>query len=366
MEVKQAEAVCEEDVSSVKQAEAVCEKDAPALKQTGGNPLVTLAAVVIIIAGLISAKTIVIPILLSVFITILISPLLIWLQAKGLNNTFSMIAAVLILIIGMTLFGFLISNSLNEFSLNLPVYEEKMHALVQELIAFMQAQGVEFSEKMISELIDPTKMAQFVSGILKGMGAALTNGLMILLLVIFMLLEASILPKKLLAIHADASSHAQEFLNNVKQYMMIKSVFSAITGLLVYIALLFIGLDYALLWGVLAFLLNFVPNIGSIIAAIPAVILALIQLGFIGALEVAVLFLLVNIILGSVLEPKYMGQGLGLSTLVVFVSLIFWGWVFGPVGMLLSIPLTIMLKLALQSYPQTMWIAILLDSEVKE
>jgi predicted PurR-regulated permease PerM len=116
----------------------------------------------------------------------------------------------------------------------------------------------------------------------------------------------------------------------------------------------------------LAFLLNFVPNIGSIIAAIPAVILALIQLGFIGAIEVAVIFMLVNIILGSVLEPKYMGQGLGLSTLVVFVSLIFWGWAFGPVGMLLSIPLTITLKLALQSNPQTKWIAVLLDSEAKE
>ena len=125
-----------------------------------------------------------------------------------------------------------------------------------------------------------------------------------------------------------------------------------------------IGLDYPLLWGVLAFLLNFVPNIGSIIAAIPAVILALIQLGFVGALEVALVFVVVNIVLGSMLEPKYMGQGLGLSTLVVFVSLIFWGWVFGPVGMLLSIPLTIMLKLALQVNPQTKWIAILLDSGV--
>jgi len=366
MDVKQADAVCEADVSSVKKAESVKEKEDHSLKQIGANPLVILAAVVIILAGLILAKMIVIPILLAVFITILISPLLIWLQDKGLNNTFSLVGVIFMLIIVMSLFGFLISNSLNDFSLNLPVYEAKMRVLVKDLVIFMHSQGIDFSEKMISELIDPSKMAQFVSGIVKGLGAALTNGLMILLLVVFMLLEASVLPKKLRAIHADASSHAKEFLNNVKQYMMIKSVFSAITGLIVYVSLLLIGLDYALLWGVLAFLLNFVPNIGSIIAAIPAVILALIQLGFIGAMEVAVIFVLVNIILGSVLEPKYMGQGLGLSTLVVFVSLIFWGWVFGPVGMLLSIPLTIMLKLALQSNPQTKWISILLDSEVKE
>lgn len=145
--------------------------------------------------------------------------------------------------------------------------------------------------------------------------------------------------------------------------MLIKSIFSFVTGAIIYVALLFIGLDYALLWGVLAFLLNFIPNIGSIIAAIPAVLLALIQLGFIEALEVGIVFVLVNTVLGSMLEPKYMGKGLGLSTLVVFVSLIFWGWVFGPVGMLLSIPLTIMLKLGLQINPQTKWIAILLGSD---
>lgn len=335
------------------------------IKRTSVTPLVSVAAGVIILAGLISAKTIVIPILLAVFITILISPFLMWFQGKGLSNTFSLIGVVVILIIVMTLLGFLISSSLNDFSLNLPVYEMQLKAFVENLITFMHDKGIEVPDKMISELIVPAKITQFVSGIVKGLGTALTNGLMILLLVVFMLLETSVLPEKLLAVHADASTHAQEFLKDVKQYMVIKSVFSAITGILVYIALLIIGLDYAILWGVLAFFLNFVPNIGSIIAAIPAVVLALIQLGFISAIEVSVVFLVINIVLGSILEPKYMGQGLGLSTLVVFVSLIFWGWAFGPVGMVLSIPLTIMFKLALQSNPQTKWIAILLDSEVK-
>ncbi len=335
-------------------------------RKVGVSPLFLVAAGVIVLAGLIMAKAIVIPILLAVFITILIWPFLMWLQDKGLNNTFSLIGVVVMLVIVMTLLGLLISSSLNDFSLHLPTYEVKLKSFVENLVTFMQSKGIELPDKMISELIVPARITQFVSEIVKGLGSALTNGLMILLLVVFMLLEAAVLPKKLLAVHADASTHAQQFLNDVKQYMMIKSVFSAITGLLVYIALLFIGLDYAILWGVLAFFLNFVPNIGSIIAAIPAVILALIQLGLISAVEVAVIFLAINIVLGSVLEPKYMGQGLGLSTLVVFVSLIFWGWAFGPVGMLLSIPLTIMLKLALQSDPQTEWIAILLDSEVKE
>ena len=335
------------------------------VKTEMSSSLVKLAAVVIIIAGLISAKSIVIPILLAAFITILVSPLLVWLKAKGLNSAFALVSVMIMLIIVMTLLGMLISTSLQDFAANLPVYEAKLRDTLTGFTALMNEKGFDFSQETLMGLINPAKVAQFTSGLVKGFGAALTNGFMILLLVVFMLLEAAVLPKKLHAIHVDASAHAAEFLRNVKQYMKIKSIFSLFTGVLIYIALLFIGVDYALLWAVLAFLLNFVPNIGSIIAAVPAVLLALIQLGFVGAIEVALLFVVINIVLGSMLEPKYMGQGLGLSTLVVFVSLIFWGWVFGPVGMLLSIPLTIMLKLALQANPQTKWIAVLLDSDVK-
>ena len=326
------------------------------------NPLLTVAAVVIILGGLVSAKAIVIPILLAIFITILTSPLLMWLEDKGLNSAFALIGVIVLLVMVITLLGLLINSSLSDFTANLPEYTRKLNETLATLTNLMHMNGFEFSDESIRELIDPAKMAQFASGTIKGFGAALTNSFMILLLVVFMLFEASVLPKKIAAINAKASSSAKEFLVNVKQYMKIKSIFSLITGLVIYVSLSIIGLDYALLWGVLAFLLNFVPNIGSIIAAVPAVLLALVQLGGIGALEVAVIFLIVNIVLGSMLEPKYMGQGLGLSTLIVFISLIFWGWVFGPVGMLLSIPLTIMLKIGLQSNPDTKWIAVLMGS----
>jgi predicted PurR-regulated permease PerM len=104
------------------------------------------------------------------------------------------------------------------------------------------------------------------------------------------------------------------------------------------------------------------PNIGSIIAAIPAVLLAFIQFGLGPAIAVAAVYLAVNGVLGNVVEPRLQGKGLGLYTLVVFVSLLFWGWVLGPVGMLLSAPLTMSVKIALESLPDTRWIAILLGS----
>ena len=121
-----------------------------------------------------------------------------------------------------------------------------------------------------------------------------------------------------------------------------------------------------MLWAVLAFLFNYIPNIGSIIAAVPAVLLAFVQLGPATASFTALGFVVSNMVMGNVIEPRYMGRGLGLSTLVVFLSLIFWGWLLGTVGMLLSVPLTMIVKIALESSPDTRWVALLLASDTDE
>jgi predicted PurR-regulated permease PerM len=128
------------------------------------------------------------------------------------------------------------------------------------------------------------------------------------------------------------------------------------------VTLILLDIHYAVLWGVVAFLLNFIPNIGSILAAVPAVLMAMVQYNFGTALAVAGVYLAVNVTIGSILEPRIMGKGLGLSTLVVFLSLIFWGWLLGPVGMLLSVPLTIMVKIVLNAKEDTKWIATLLGN----
>ena len=112
----------------------------------------------------------------------------------------------------------------------------------------------------------------------------------------------------------------------------------------------------------MAFLLNFVPTVGSFIAAVPAVLLAAVQLGLFSAGLTLSGFVVVNLVMGNMLEPRWMGKGLNLSPLVVFVSLVLWGWVLGPVGMLLSIPLTIMIKIALENQEETRWIGVLLGS----
>ena len=156
------------------------------------------------------------------------------------------------------------------------------------------------------------------------------------------------------------------FMASVNHYLVIKAVMSLITGLAIALYLVILGIDFAVIWGSLAFFMNFIPYIGSIIAAIPAVTLALLDAGPVIALSVAAGFVAVNIVVGNVLEPRYLGKGLGLSTLVVFLSLLFWGWIFGPVGMFLSTPLTMIVKIALENDPRSRWISVLLSAQAPD
>jgi predicted PurR-regulated permease PerM len=184
-----------------------------------------------------------------------------------------------------------------------------------------------------------------------------------------MLFEAESVPKKIHIALDDPSMKIQQidkFLVSVKNYLAIKTLVSLGTGIIIGLWLYFLGVDHFLLWAVLAFLLNYIPNIGSIIAAVPAVLLAFVQLGATAAGLTALGFVVSNMVMGNVIEPRYMGRGLGLSTLVVFLSLIFWGWLLGTVGMLLSVPLTMIVKIALESSPDTRWVALLLASDSDE
>ena len=201
---------------------------------------------------------------------------------------------------------------------------------------------------------------------LNSLGGVLTNTFFVFLTLIFILSEAAGFPLKIRAIAMDDPEvdtwQYANIIAGVNRYLLIKTLTSLCTGLTIWAWLSVQGVDYPVMWGVFAFLLNYIPNIGSIIAAVPAVLLALIQLGAVQAGISGLGFLLANVMIGSLLEPKVMGQGIGLSSLVVFLSLAFWGWVLGPVGMLLSVPLTMAVKIVLSTGENTRWLAVLLGS----
>ena len=234
---------------------------------------------------------------------------------------------------------------------------------MSDLIAFLNQKGIDISDNLVFENIDPGAVMNLASGMLSGLGNMLSNSFLILLTVIFILLEASTFPEKFKSAFGSSDTSLEKwnlFLHNVNSYMAIKTWVSMVSGILTSIWLLVLGVDFAILWGVLAFLFNYVPNIGSIIAAIPPILLALVQHDSTTAFLTAAGYLILNIVMGNVVEPRYLGRDLGLSTPVVFLSLVFWGWVLGPVGMFLSIPLTMTVKIALSTNKHTHWVNVLL------
>ncbi len=341
------------------------------MEQTGrfGSSMIVLAATVIVFAGVKAAASIIIPFLLSLFIAIILMPLLHSLVDKKIPTALVMLLIVGLLVSGFTLFGVIVGHAINDFVANLPVYEENIRGRLTGVFDWFEAKGFALPEKNLLQLLDPGWIFGYMTGALKGFGSILTNGFVILLTTVFMMLEGVTYRDKIGFIdrlnHSGGQAHLNEILKKINHYMALKALISVGTGVLVFMLLTFFGLDFAVLWAVVAFLLNFIPNIGSIMAAVPAVILATVQLDFLSALWIAVGYVVINMLVGSVIEPKVMGRGLDLSTLVVFLSLIFWGWLLGPVGMLLSIPLTIMVKIIFDANESTRWIAVMLGERVR-
>ncbi len=331
------------------------------------NAIISAAAVIILIFGMQAAKVLLVPFLLAIFLALITVRPMLWMQKRGVPSVAGALIIVTAMMLLLVIVGAIVGSSVAEFTAALPTYQERLDLLVQKTIAFVAERiDGDFSIKTLGERLDPGWAMGLVASILNGVGDVLTNTFLIFFTMIFILLEASTIPTKISAAFgrgADEFERPRIFLDNLGRYLGIKTIVSVATGLLIGVLTWSIGLDFPLLWGMLAFLLNYVPNIGSIIAAVPAVLMAALQLGAGGAMLTAVSFLGVNVLFGNIIEPRLMGHGVGISPLVVFISLVFWGWVFGPVGMLLSVPLTMALKMGLESDERTRWIALFLGSE---
>jgi AI-2 transport protein TqsA len=274
---------------------------------------------------------------------------------------------VVILIAGL-LFGALIVPSLNDFLISLPDYQERLSTQIAAFLSWLREKGVNIPAKEVSGALHPGWVMVLAGGVFAALSSVLAHAFMILLTVVFILLEMADFPKKLRLVLKNPErslSTIEKFSQHAKRYMVIKTLISAATGLVIWLWLLILGVDYPVLWGTLSFLLNFVPNIGAILAGLPVALLALVQLGVGPALLTVLGFIVVHIVVGNIIEPKLTGKVLSLSTLVVFLSLVFWGWVLGPIGMILSVPMTSLVKIALESYEETRGLAFMLGSGSK-
>ena len=335
--------------------------------------LVACAAIVIILAGIKAASEIVVPFLLSLFIAIICAPLLNYLTKRKVPYGLAIILLLLLISIGLLFLFSLINNTIQEFSESLPQYRQLLGEHVNKLVALSQRMKIPFdiSENSIMENFDPTVFMNFVRSAFLSLSGMVSNIFVLVLVVIFMLLEAPHAKHQFAVVFSSDSkeiSQQERYLDLILQgiisYLGVKTMMSLLTAICIWLLLEIVGVQYAILWATLSFLLNYIPNIGSIIAAVPIIVQALLLNGFVVGLEVIIGVIAINMIIGNVLEPRLMGKKLGLSTLVVFLSLLFWGWLLGTVGMLLSVPLTMALKIALEASPTTVKYALLLgDSD---
>ena len=335
--------------------------------QQGIRFLIIAAALMIIIGGIHLAQSVLVSFLVAVFLAMLGTPPVLWLERKRIPSFIAVLLVVSGMIVLLLIVGAIVGASINSFYTELPAYQARLQEQVAAFQSFWTSKGVRHVDKVLLGYVNPGAVMSLTARMLAELGSALSNIVLILLTVAFILFEASSFPVKLRAVIGDPRQvfpQFTRFVSDIERYMAIKTLISLATGILVGIGLSILGVDFPVLWGFLAFLLNYVPNVGSTIAAIPAVLLAYIQLGFGRAVMATAGYMAINFILDNVIETKLMGRRLGLSTLVVFLSLIFWGSLLGPVGMVLCIPLTMTVKFACENNKDTRWIAVLLGPEV--
>jgi len=322
-----------------------------------------LAALVIILAGIHAAADILVPMLLALFFAIVLNPLVTWFLRRGFNRTMSITIVVVVMLVALTLLFGVLAASLNEFIAMLPKYNKELTRRLLDLQEVFPFLNLHVSPERMLKRMDSEKVMTYATTLMTQLSGAMASIVLLVMTVVFMLFEVRHLPYKLRFALSNPQIHIaglHRALKGVSHYLALKTLISLWTGFIIWLGLELMGIQFALMWGVLGFLLNYIPNIGSVISAIPPMIQALLFNGVYEFVLVGSLFLVVHMVLGNMVEPRMMGHRLGMSTLVVFLSLLFWGWLLGPVGMLLSVPLTSVCKIWMETTVGGSKVAVLL------
>jgi predicted PurR-regulated permease PerM len=315
-----------------------------------------IAASLITIIALKFLSPFLVYIILSLFLTILIYPIVAFFEKRGFSIIVGYLFAALLVIFIFIIMFMIINSSLKEFLNNAEFYQNKFTVLIGQINEHLK----DFNLKIDSSIMGSVDLIPMIKTFLAKAGSLFSGFLVVFIGVSFMIFESKSFTKKINLISNNKDT-VKLFFRNTQKYFVIKTFTSALTGIGVALMLLYFKVPYAYLFGILAFIFNFIPVVGSIVAAIPGILIALITYGIDTAVYVSIGYLIINNLISNVLEPKLMGDGLDLSPAVVFFSLLLWGWVFGIVGMFLAAPLTMTLKLALISNEKTKWLGLLLS-----
>lgn len=318
--------------------------------------LLKIASIAIIMLGLKYASALITQILIIIFIAVIISPIYYWLRRLRFPNWLALITLIVSMVC-FTLFGIIsfITQTIQKFADKVPDYYTQFIQIVRDVTTWLNNHDVYVPEKVIDYIatFGLDQIMPVVKGVTPLMVSMLQQIIVVLIVVSFILCELNSLPRKVRSIRwvdKDVYDRMLRMVLDIRHYMGIKTIISAATGFFIYLGLKLLGVPSAEALGLLAFILNFVPVFGSILATIPAVILASINSGDSGiVVYVIFLYLVVNQVLGNILEPKFMGKGFGISPVIVLIAVLIWGWTLGPIGMLLAVPLTMAVKSSFDS-----------------
>lgn len=336
--------------------------DAPLPKFTGYRLLVGAAAMVVVGAGLVEMRSILAPFFFALLVALAGALPLQWLQNRRVPGP---VAAMIVAgFFGLLLFllGLVASASLQSLTESLPSYRTRIETLAVQTEANLSRRGIIVPTDAME--IDESVAVGVVANVLQSLARSFSSIATAIVILIFILLEAADYRVKFRAAlsHAMDVDRLERVAEDVQRYLFVKTLTSGLTGLLIGILCLIMGVEFAVLWGLTAFVLNYIPVVGSIIASFPALLLAMLTGSWVHVLALAIGYIVVNTAVSNFLEPTLMGRHLGLSPLVVFMGLVFWGWAWGPIGMFLSVPITMLGKILLENSEDLRWLATLMSS----
>ena len=304
---------------------------------------------------------------LALIIVLSVTPVLRWLKGKGLPSWLSFLLTLFAIIAVVVLLVLFLAYSLGQLAEAVPQYVAQLDVAKDSLASRIANLGIDPAPfQTFLDLIDPEKLINLAADFLVGLVATISDVVLVVAIIAFLLVESFALParlQKLAQFGAERWERVAKFGADTRRYVVITTYVGAVTGFGNAVLLLILGVDFAILWGVVAFLLSYVPVVGFWLAAIPPFVLALLEFGLPTALLVLLGFGLINGSAENIVKPKLMGEGLDLAPSVVFLSLIFWTAILGPLGAILALPMTLAVKqLILEADEQNRWVAALISS----
>lgn len=327
---------------------------------------VMMACAVIIIFGLKYASSIITPILLAFVLSNIFLPLQRFMISKGVKRWLALTIVLVLMLLVMGLLIVITIASITQFINRIPIYQRDLQITINAVYAWLLTLPYDISDLLNLPNLDVQQMISLSVNVLTTILDAFSNWVVVVILVAFMLADFANLDERLEAAFKNSNQIKDiiDMTNSLRHYVSLTTYIGIVTGIADAVLLLILGVDFAILWGLLGFLMNYIPNIGIIVSMIPPAVLAFLAFGWQKALIVIIGFWLINIIIENIIKPNVMGEDLNISPLFIMLSLVLWSFVLGPMGTILAVPMTLIVsQLILKRSEETQWLAVLMSAK---